>query len=444
MKTNFIKYINENSLFEKKNKLLLALSGGIDSMVLFHLLLKSNYNFEVAHCNFKLRKKDSDLDEKFISDSCNSHKIKYFTKTFNTKAYAKENKISVQVAARELRYNWFEKIRNENNFDYILLAHHADDVIETFHINLIRGTGLKGLTGIKSKTNKLIRPLLFSSRKEIEAYAQKNNIAFRLDKSNLSNKYLRNKLRLDILPEFNKLNPSYTKNLLQTINRLDEIEKTYDYFIQEKKQQIVKIENNNILIKIEEINKLPAPKAILYEYIKEFGFENEIIDKIFNTKDKQSGKVFKSENYELIKDRKFYIIKKIEQNIFETIFLQVKKATTKLSDNELIETKITPIDPNFKIDKNPEVALLDFEKLETVLTLEKWEKGDYFFPLGMNKRKKLSDFFIDKKYSLFEKENQLILKSKGEIIWIVGKAIDNRYKVSENTKIVFSLKYIKK
>jgi len=432
------KYIHNHNLFDSSDKILLAVSGGIDSMVLLDLLQKMNCNFAVAHCNFNLRGQESDGDEAFVSSYCEEKKIELFKISFQTKTYANEKKISIQMAARELRYNWFQEIYQANDFKYIALAHHANDVVETFHINLSRGTGIKGLSGIKAKIGNLIRPLLFATRDEIIGYQKENKLDFREDSSNSSVKYARNKIRHEIIPSLEKINSAYSQNVLKSIENLLEVEKIYNQQIEEKRKEIVIFENHLYKINIDKLLKTAAPKTFLFEFIREFGFESDNLEQIYESVTNQTGCEFLSENFILLKNRNEFIVKRKENAQKTDIFIDKNCLQLKINEINFTFSEFEK-KQDFVMEKKQEIALLDFDKLEFPLQITNWKTGDYFYPLGMEKRKKISDFLIDKKISLFEKEKQLILKSKNEIVWMVGKQIDNRFKLTQSTKKILRI-----
>lgn len=442
MINKFNKYINDNQLFKKDDKILLAISGGIDSMVMLHLFLKSDYNFSIAHCNFQLREKDSNLDEKLVTDFAIKNDIEYFVKKFNTLKYSKDKSISIQMAARDLRYDWFNSLKYKNNFKYIATAHHLDDQSETFFINLIRGTGIAGLHGILPKSNNVIRPLLFATREEIKAYQTDNEVIYREDKSNKADKYLRNYIRHNILNEFYKLNNNFSVSLDKTIRIIRDVESVYRNKIENQMANLLDVQNDKIIINVNELKKLNPLKPYLYEFLNLYNFNETTVDNIYNSiKYEQSGTQFYSSSNRLIKDRENLILVpfedeeapkvelfRIKQN-FEQINTPVNLKFEKTTDNEII--------------KNSNIAQFDLEKLNFPLELRRWEKGDYFYPLGMNQKKKLSDFFIDEKISVYDKETAWILTSGKDIIWIVGHRIDDRFKIDNNTKEVYKITYTK-
>ncbi len=436
MLNRFFEFIQEKKLFEPNQKVLLAVSGGIDSMVLLHLFGKSGFEYGIVHCNFNLRGEESDGDEKFVRKQVLIHGVPAFFQSFDTEEYAQLNGISIEMAARELRYEYFEKIRKEYNYDYIATAHHLDDLIETFFLNLSRKTGIKGLTGIKEKTSKIIRPLLFANRQEITDFAQASFIEFREDSTNSEVVYQRNFLRNKILPLFFELNPSFKKNILVSIENLKETELVYSGFIQSEKLKVFQNDDNEIQIDIESLLKTQFPKVLLFEILSDFNFNATVISEIFESLQNDSGKQFFSKTHRVVKDREhlFVTVSEVKE---ERIFYIEK------DDIELFE----PLDLNleklsaetFVISKDSRVACLDFAKLEFPLLIRKWRQGDYFQPLGMTGFKKVSDFFIDEKIPLHEKENTWLLCSGKKIVWIMGRRIDNRFKITRETQIVFRI-----
>jgi len=431
MLNRFKKYIKDNKLFTKEDKILLAVSGGIDSVVMTDLFSKAEFNFAIAHCNFKLRGKDSDEDQLFVEKLSKKYNVDFYTVDFNTLQYARDNKLSIQMAARELRYNWLEKIRSENNFQYIAIAHNADDNIETFFINLSRGTGIKGLKGISIKNNYIVRPLLFASREEIVKYCEENILKYREDKSNKETKYLRNKIRHLIIPEFEKINKNFKNNVLKTIQYLDEslcfIQEVIEYF-----EKTFVLKNGNIVkISINELLKFKTSKFLLFNYLNKYGFKNNIIKQIYMSLFDISGKTFYSNNFKVIKDRDYLIVVPIEEN--KDIEYQIDINSKKIDYPIKMSIEIVDWNKSKIIENDNNIGYFDFSVIKNPLTLRHWRFGDKFIPLGMKNFKKLSDFFIDNKFSLNEKEKTWILLSGNDIIWIVGYRIDERYKIKENT-----------
>lgn len=433
MLDRFVHFVNEKRLFESPQKVLLTVSGGIDSMVLLHLFEKSGFNYGIAHCNFQLRGEESDLDEEFVKKQVLIHGVPAYFETFETQEYANLNGISIEMAARELRYEFFEKVRIENGFDFIATAHHQDDLIETFFLNLSRKTGIKGLTGIKEKAGKIVRPLLCANRSDIENYAHLNYIEFREDSSNNDVVFQRNFLRHKILPLFSELNPSFKKNILASVENLKDAELVYSSFLKNEKSTVVSEGSNETVIHIYELQKTAFPKILLLEILTEFNFNTTVVDEIFKSLSTDSGKQFFSKTHRAVKDRKELFVSPIN-NEEEKIFYIEKDDIELFSPFDITIEKLPG--ETFTISKKTNVACLDLEALEFPLLIRKWQQGDYFQPLGMTGFKKVSDFFIDQKIPIHEKENTWILCSGKKIVWIMGQRIDNRFKVTTKTKKV--------
>lgn len=440
MQTTFEKYISDNMLFRKQDKILATVSGGADSVVMLHLIFKAGYYCGIAHCNFKLRGKDSDNDEIFTQQLAEKLKIPFFVKEFDTKKFARKNKYSIEEAARILRYKWFEKIRAENNFTYIATAHHSDDNTETFFINLTAGTGIRGIRGIKNKTGKIVRPLLFAHKQDIEKYCINNNIDYKTDKTNFENKFIRNKFRNKILPMFKEINPAFDKIMKKNIKIFGEIEKIYNKSVDNSYNKCVITKNNQTLININKLKSEVAQETFLFEFLKKYGFNSGQNNDIFNSLDKETGKQFFSKKYRLLKDRKYLII--IENKISQFTEKQINKNDKKIINPLPLQIE-TFAENNFAISKNQNIACIDADKITFPLTVRNWKKGDYFYPLGMKGRKLLSDFFTDNKLNIYEKENIYILCSENKIVWIIGKRLDDRFKISKNTKNILKLTILK-
>ncbi|MCF6357509.1 MAG: tRNA lysidine(34) synthetase TilS [Draconibacterium sp.] len=430
MLNKFIEKIKQNQLIEASQKVLLAISGGIDSMVLLHLFEKSGFDYGIVHCNFQLRGDESDGDEEFVKKQVLVHGVPAWFETFDTKEYASLNGISIEMAARELRYEFFEKVRIENGFDFVATAHHQDDLIETFFLNLSRKTGIKGLTGIKEKAGTIIRPLLFAGRAEIENFASKNYIEFREDSSNSEIVFQRNFLRHKILPLFSELNPSFKKNIIASVENLKDAEQVYSGFLQSEKMEVVSENKNETVINIEKLQKTSFPKILLFEILTDYNFNATVVDEINKSLYTDSGKQFFSKTHRAVKDRKELFISEIKDNDSRIFYIEDDDIELFKPLNIVIEK--LPAD-NFEIIKKANVACLDLNEIEFPLLIRRWKQGDYFQPLGMTGFKKVSDFFIDQKIPIHEKENIWILCSGKKIIWIMGHRIDNRFKVTPET-----------
>lgn len=444
-----LSYIKKEELFSPSEKILLAVSGGIDSVVMCELFHKANLNFGIAHCNFQLRGVESDEDELFVEKLAEKYAVPFHRVSFDTSVHAKKNKLSIQVAARQLRYNWFEEVRKQFTYKFIATAHHRGDSIETFFINLIRGTGISGLHGILPKQGKIIRPLLFTNKNEIELFSKKNQLKYREDSSNSSDKYVRNKIRHQVIPVLKELNPNLEGTINNDIQHLRDVEIIFKKEIENKRTKIVKQEKNNLTISIEKLKKLFPCPIYLFEFLKPYNFNSTVVNEIIESLDAESGKQFFSETHRLIKDREFLII---EPKIYSKV--GSSNSNAKIIRIEENQKKITCTDfqlsfsseiqnPKSRIIKSPSVACLDFEKLEFPLEIRKWEKGDFFYPLGMKGKKLVSDFFIDKKLSLSQKENIWLLTSKGKTVWIIGQRIDDRFKITDKTLKIYFVKIVK-
>ena len=428
----FQKHIETNFSFLEHKNLLLTVSGGIDSIVMSHLFKQLNFKFSIAHCNFKLRGEESDADEQFINDWCSKNEISLFSTSFDTQKYANEQAISTQMAARELRYNWFEEIRKTHGFDYILTAHNKDDLLETVLINLTRGTGLKGLTGIPEINNYTVRPLLNFSRNDIVTFANNENILWREDSTNKSTKYFRNKLRHNVIPVLKELNPGILESTVQTINNLKESESIINDTIQKLKSEALIQKEDIYYLSIEKLNNFRNPSPYIYELLKPFGFK-EWKD-VNGLLDAQSGKQVFSKTHRLLKNRDELIIAPIS-NSSDGNYFEVKNTSgLKTGSFQLSFSNSNTQDTN-----SISVAA---SKLIFPLTLRRWQKGDFFYPNGMTGKKKLSKFFKDEKRSLLEKENTWVLENGDQkIIWIVNQRPDRRFDTSNNSEDILQIRF---
>ncbi|MDR0972244.1 MAG: tRNA lysidine(34) synthetase TilS [Bacteroidales bacterium] len=434
----FQKFITDNNLFSDDDTILLAVSGGIDSMVMCHLFKESGYKFAIAHCNFHLREEESNRDAEFVTKYAKENKIKLHKIDFDTYGYMHKNNKSLEMAARELRYNWFYSLLDEFNYAFVATGHHADDSIETFFINLIRGTGIAGLHGILEKVNRVIHPLLFTNRDEIKEYREQNNISFVEDSTNNENKYTRNRIRNQLIPLLKDISPSINRTILKEIERFKETEKIFRSIIDREKSNLIEREEGYIKISIEKLKKLEPINIYLYEILSEFDFNESSISSIKEAFDETSGKQFFSETHRLIKDRHYLLIAPIKkEGLVEEYSIQEEQ--TKLINPINIQIETLKDLSFIKIPKEKNIAMFDLDKLSFPLTLRKWRNGDAFFPYGMKTEKKISDFYRDLKYSLIDKETQWLLCSEGNIIWVVGQRIDERYKITNKTKNIYKL-----
>ena len=409
-------YIESEQLFNTKDKLLIALSGGADSVALLQVLISLGYQCEAAHCNFHLRGDESNRDEVFVQTLCKQLNIPLHIIHFDTKQYATENKVSIEMAARELRYTWFEALRKEIGASGIAVAHHKDDSVETIILNLIRGTGISGLTGIQPKVGHIVRPLLCVSRQQIIDYLASIGQKYVTDSTNLQDEYTRNKIRLKLLPMMEEFNPSIKNSIITTGKYLNGAYKIYQEYIEEGKKRV--LSNNGI--NIEALSNETSPENLLYEILYPLGFNSSQVEEVYKSISKQSGKVFYSkQGWRITKDRAFLLIDNGEAIDVPPFQL----STIEFDYNDTY---------NIKRDKN--IACCDADKLKGELQIRKWQTGDKFFPLGMKGRKLVSDYMTDCKFSRTRKENQWILLSGEDIVWIVGERLDDRFKIDNNTR----------
>jgi tRNA(Ile)-lysidine synthase len=437
MQNQFEKYLSALIGKPEQKNFLLAVSGGVDSVVMADLFKKTSFQFAIAHCNFQLRGDESEGDEHFVKHLAEAYKVPFFAKRFETNSYAEKNKVSIQMAARELRYGWLKECMTKDNFDYVVIAHQADDAIETFFINLLRGTGIAGLHGISSVHDNVIRPLLCFSRKEIEDYAKAKKLKWREDSSNASDKYERNKIRHHLIPELLKISPDATHAIRHTIEHLRETEAIYRKTIEDRISKLVAKRDGKIYFSLEGYRKLEYGHVYLYETIKDYGFNHTQAKEIIEAMEGQSGKIFLSESHQLIKDRKHLVLverdgkKEKEESRISITDMAFSNGEVQLTIN------IKDKHPDYKPFHPPSVASLDYDKLIFPLTVRKWAKGDKFCPLGMKRPQKISDFLINNKISLTDKNSVYVMLSGNEIAWVIGHRIDERYKIVSTTKKLY-------
>jgi tRNA(Ile)-lysidine synthase len=430
--------IQKNALFRKTDKLLLAFSGGVDSVVLAELLHKIGYQFDLAHCNFKLRGHEANDDTLFCENYAKNIDAKCHVVFFETKSYAQEHRLSIQMAARELRYNWFNELIKEYGYTYILTAHHANDNIETLFVNLVRGTGLKGLQGIPEKQHTILRPLLFATKEEIKHYALKNELHYREDSSNQEVKYKRNFIRHEIIPGLKTLNPALEETITNSIQFFKQSADIVTAFASQKYKSICKEENRQLWIDINLLKQEPQKETLLFEWLYKKNFKSAQIQQLTEVliSDKQVGKLFSSSSHELVVDRTHIIVQALHPiNQPESFIIHSFSDIAHLPIKLIFEETISK---EFSKDKN-EITVAWSENLFP-LTLRKWKQGDKFKPLGMDGFKKLSDFFKDQKFSKFDKEATWILEHKEHIIWVVGHRMDDRCKINEDTKRIVKIR----
>lgn len=459
----FIDFIAHKNLFQKKDILLLAVSGGVDSIVLCELCFRAGFTFQIAHCNFQLREAESDRDEALVKSLGEKYNVKAFIKKFNTKAYAAENKISIQVAARELRYSWFDelltahdsqplelsevaKLLNENlrgsrvqRPSFLLTAHHADDSLETLLMNFFKGTGIKGLHGILPKQGEIIRPLLFARKAELLSFATENDLSFLEDSSNISDKYTRNYFRNQLIPSLEKIYPRVDENLLDNLERFNEIEMLYCQAIGSHKKNLMEYKGVEVHIPVLKLLTAAPLNTIVYEIIKEYNFTSKQVEDVLHLLKAESGKYIISATHKIIRNRKWIIITPNLNLASGTLVIDEKEDEVNFANGKLkIEKQAFKGD---RISEDPLIVMIDAERITFPLLLRGWKQSDYFYPLGMQKKKKLGKFFNDLKISIADKEKIWVLENDKRIIWVVGKRIDDRFKITNQTKNILKIHF---
>jgi tRNA(Ile)-lysidine synthase len=432
MTGEFKKFIIENNLIKPGDKILITVSGGIDSMVMAHLFLKQNYDMAIAHCNFSLRGKESDKDEEMVRKFAAENKIPFFTTRFDTKTFAKTNKLSVQMAARDLRYKWFEEIREKNGYDLIAVAHNLNDNIETLLINLTRGTGLAGMTGIKPASNYIIRPLLFATRQSIKAYRDRHKIVYREDSSNADTKYIRNKIRHLVIPVLKEINPSIEQTLNEATERFSGFNEIVIKYISDLRENICEEKEQLVTFNLSLLKKYLHNKVVLFELFKPFGITNALLTDLVQVIEGKTGGQIITDTHRLIKNRNEIIVS--DEEFFKETSFTIDGIESFCVFPGISSARKVRITDTYEIPSDPNYACIDSQKVSFPMVIRKWKPGDYFYPLGMKQKKKLSDYFIDNKYSIFDKENIFILESDGKIVWIIGDRIDDRFKITGATK----------
>lgn len=412
------KFIDQKSLFERCDKVLVALSGGADSVALLRVLHALGYQCECAHCNFHLRGEESNRDEAFVQQLCQKFDIPLHVTHFDTTDYAHTKRISIEMAARELRYQWFETLRQSIGAKVIAVAHHRDDSVETFLLNLIRGTGINGLKGIAPKNGYVVRPLLQESRENILDYLQHLNQEYVTDSTNLQDEYMRNKIRLNLLPLMKELNPSVSESIAATAERLADAALIYN---KEREMAIQRVMKGEKVISISALLDETAPSSLLFELLHPYGFNSSQIKDIYQSLFGQSGRRFHSSQWEVLRDRDSLILHSFSG-----------EETDHVPPTLTYET--VDITPEFIILRDKHIACLDADKVTLPLTVRKWQAGDKFTPLGMKGKKNVSDYLTDRKFTLFQKEHQYVACQGDKIVWLIGERIDNAYRIDADSK----------
>jgi len=429
-------YIVGNGLLAGGEKVIVGVSGGADSVALLDILHSFKIECVVAHCNFHLRGEESNRDAFFVEELCKKYGLKYERIDFDTETYAEQESISIEMAARELRYNWFEQIRTIHMAQKIAVAHHRDDSVETILLNLTRGTGIRGLTGIAPMNGYIIRPLLCVSRNEILEYLKERRLSYVDDSTNNEDLYTRNKIRLNIIPLLESINPSAKDAIIRTSENLTQVANIYKMYISQVKENIFKDGKISIGLLVQYLE----PEAILFELLSPYGFNTATVHQVFESLISQSGKMFYSETHELLKDRGFLILKKKEPLMLDSF--RIREEDEAISHPVQLRIERTLINGDFTIEGNPNILYIDANKISYPLTLRRWRQGDWFVPFGMKGKKKVSDYFSDNKFSRFDKEAAWLLCSDKDIVWFVGKRADDRFKVGNETTEVIKITLI--
>lgn len=438
----FLAFIQSNQLFQKNDRLLIAVSGGSDSVALCELCYQGGYHFEMAHCNFQLRGEESERDEKFVRKLAEKYAVPLHSKRFETKEYSNQHKVSTQIAARELRYSWFDELIQEMRKEgaaFLLTAHHLDDSIETLLMNFFRGTGIRGLQGIPLKAGYIRRPLLFATKKEILEFLIVHNLEYVEDSTNLTEDYTRNYFRNNLLPAIIKAFPSAEDNLADNLIRFKDVLDIYDEAIEQKIKKLAYPIGNEIHIPVLKLNNTTGAAAVLYEIVKNYGFTSHQIGDILHLMVGESGRYVNSSTHKIFRNRAWLILTSLQTSDSEQILIEESQNEIPFSGGHL-NIQQTEWNSSMKIPADEAIALLDASGITFPLLLRKWKQGDYFYPLGMQKKKKLSKFFIDNKLSLSEKENVWVVESNKRIIWIVGMRIDNRFKITSGTRRIIKMR----
>jgi tRNA(Ile)-lysidine synthase len=436
---SFLKFIEQQGLFTNDSYILAAVSGGRDSVLLAHLLKQAGFNFGIAHCNFQLRPAEALAEQQFTQNLAQSLAVPFHTVSFETKTYATQKGISTQMAARDMRYQWFNEVSHTSGYTHIAVAHHQNDSGETILLNLTRGTGIAGMHGILPKNGNIVRPLLFLSRDEIDQIVTENQLAYMEDSSNASSKYARNKIRLEVIPKLKELNPNLEATFNDNLERFRELEVLLQQRLHELKPQLLVPYGDDLHLDIALIKNLVPQRLLLFGVLNPFGFSAQVIDDVISALDKHAGRSFEAAGYSLVLDRDKLILSPRNKPMPQPVLIN---KTDTLANFGAYRLNLLHDDSPLIVKDNPMALSVDAEKLVFPLTLRAWQEGDYFYPLGMKGRKKLSDFFVNEKIPLGKKnEIPLLVNGNNEIIWVAGYRPDDRYKVSAHTKkvIIFEL-----
>jgi tRNA(Ile)-lysidine synthase len=477
----FQQYIIDHRLFSPKDTLLLAVSGGLDSVVLCELCKQAGYSFIIAHCNFKLRGEESERDAAFVQQLAEGYNVPFLIKEFDTQAYAEGNKLSIQEAARELRYNWFAELlkpeagsqkpevgsqksevesqksddsnqgsENSGNptinhkpqtINCLVTAHHLDDNIETMLMHFFRGTGIHGLRGMLPKQGDVVRPLLFARKQELKQFAAENELRWVEDSSNALDKYSRNYFRNQIIPFVQNIYPEAENNLAANLRRFADMELLYEQAVDLHKKKLLEYKGQEVHIPVLKLQKSQPLHSIVYEIIKEFGFSPAQVDEVIRLLESESGRYVGSATHRIIKNRRWLIIAPALAEHAQTLTIDEDETRIVFENGALVFSSLS--NKNIQLTNDPSTAFIDHASLQFPLILRKWKKGDYFYPLGLKKKKKIARFLIDQKLSLTDKEKVWVLESNKKICWVVGLRIDDRFKITEATKQILKIQFVK-
>ena len=429
---SFTRFIAENQLFSQQSRVLLALSGGKDSVLLAYLLKAGNYTFGIAHCNFQLRGSESDGDEQFCRQLAEKLQVPFNVSCFDTLNYAKTHQISIQMAARNLRYSWFEQVRQQQGYDVIAVAHHQNDAIETILLNLVRGTGIAGLHGILPVNGRVVRPMLGFTREQIDELVSRHQLAYREDSSNASVKYARNKLRHQVIPQLKELNPDLEHTFQRNLQHFKDLETLLQYQLAQVQPLVWGRVNGVAALSVQAIGQLPVPRLLLPELLRPYGFNRTTVEDLLSALTRHPGRRFISLTHQLTLDRDWVLLEPLRADI-DQVIIEAGTACVNYNGRRLNILQQT----QSEIIRHKNVAVIDAALLQYPLVLRPWQQGDWFYPLGMQGRKKLSDFFISQKIPLSLKRRiPILVNGNGEVIWIGGYRADNRYKVTAQTQKV--------
>jgi tRNA(Ile)-lysidine synthase len=438
---NFTAYVEQHQLFSQQDNVLAAVSGGMDSVLLVHLLKAAGYTFGIAHCNFQLRDAEANADQDFCRSLAAELQVPFHTTNFDTLACAQKQKVSIQMAARELRYQWFEQVRQQHHYHTVALAHHQNDTIETILLNLTRGTGIAGLHGILPKNGHWVRPLLFLSRQQITDLVLQNKLVYREDSSNASTKYARNKIRHEVIPKLKELNPNLENTFERSLSHFRELEQLLQWQVQLVKQNIFKQYGNEIHLSKAGILNLQPQRLLLGELLKEYGFNDTVLNGIISALPKHAGRIFESTDYHLLLDRDNLII--TPKNALNHLPVHLKEDDREVNYRDHV-FRITNTQMPYLATPDHAIAAVDKDLLIYPITIRSWQEGDFFMPLGMPSRKKLSDFFINQKVPRHQKMLvPVLVNGNGDVIWVAGYRLDDRYKLTTQTKKVTIFELLK-